>query len=148
MHKELLDHDPTANAQQIQDTLQFPFPHHPWMKYMAKTTLYLPQLMNRPKQGYLQHIDNNWTFIAGRTKKGGTIDLPNFSLSVDSMIANKKLYQGWVNSTLAVSVRRVRMTFNLIANLIISRKVSAANLHHKQTPSSLLNHYKLHPNDK
>ena len=148
MHDELFDHDPTSNPKEIQDNLQTPFPHLPWVQHNAKITLYLPHIMTQPKQGYLSNDNNSWSFLAGRTKKGGTIPLPNFPLLIDSLIANKKVFKGWVNSTQAATARRIRMTSNLIANLIISRKVSAANLHNQQTPSSLLNHYKLHPNDK
>ena len=148
MHDELHDHDPNANPKDAQDNLQVPFPHLPWVQHKAKITLYLPHIMTRPKQGYLNHEDNTWSFIAGRTKKGRTIPLPNFPLLIDSLVANKKIFKGWVNSTQAATARRIRMTSNLIANLIISSKVSAANLHDQQTPSSLLNHYKLHPHDK
>ena len=103
--------------------------------------------MSKPKQGYLQQKDNEWTFIVGRGKKGGTIDSPKFDLLLTSMILNKKLFRGWKNTSNVVAARQARSTSNLIAHLIVSRKVSAANLHQLEAPT-LLSHYKLHPDDK
>lgn len=86
LYDELLDHDPTEDAQKIQDSLQTPFPHLPWVKHDSKATLYLPNHMQKPKQGFLLHQNNQWTFQAGRTRKGDSIELLNFPLLVDSLI--------------------------------------------------------------
>ena len=147
MHEELCDHDPTANPQTLQNNQKCPFPHIPWVKHDAKITLFLPTIMKKPKQGFLSQDNDQWTFVAGRTRKGGTIELPNFPLLVDSLITNKKLFKGWINSTQATAARHVRMTSNVIAHQIIARKVSARNLHKLEAPT-LLNHCKLHPEDK
>lgn len=55
MHMDLLDHDPTADPQQLQNNLNVPFPQYPWIKDDAKVTLFLPHLMLQPRQGFLQH---------------------------------------------------------------------------------------------
>lgn len=90
MHNELQGHDLSANPQIIHDTQKLLFPNLPLINHDSKETLYLHQVMSCPKQGFLHRDDNNnWTFIACRTIKGGTIPLPNFSLLVDSMVANK-----------------------------------------------------------
>ena len=114
-----------------------------------KVTLFLPQLMKKPKQGkiYYDKTTDLWRFKPGRYGTNDPISLPNFPNLVDSMIANKKLFKGWINSTRAITACRIQATSNLMSHLIINRKVSAANLHLLQVPT-LLKHYKLHPEDK
>jgi hypothetical protein len=106
--------------------------------------------MNKPKQGklYQNSQDKSWSFTPGQ--KDGTHDpipLPNFPTLVDSLIANKKLFKGWIQSARAITTHRVQATSNLIANLIVNRKVSTCNLHLLQAPT-LLKHHRLHLQDK
>jgi deoxyuridine 5'-triphosphate nucleotidohydrolase len=146
--EEILDHDPSATPTDI-PTSNIPFPHLQWLQNGEKVTLFLPQLMKKPKQGKIYHDSqtNQWSFRPGRFGTNDPIGLPNFPHLVDSMIANKKLFKGWINSTRAITARRLRATSNLLSHLIINRKVSAANLHLLEAPT-LLKHYKLHPDDK
>ena len=148
LQEEIYDHDPTVDPMLMQKNQKVPFPQYPWLKNEAKVTIYLPNQMQKPKQGYLQVSEQGeWTFLIGRGRKGGSIDLPNFSLLAESMIANKKLFKGWKNASHVITARRARSTSNIIAHMIISRKISAANLHQMEAPT-LLNHHKLHPEDK
>ena len=64
------------------------------------------------------------------------------------MILNKQINKGWVISATVLATRKVRATSNLVAGLIASKRVSAANFHKLESLASLLNHYKLHPDDK
>lgn len=133
MYHDLLDHDPSANPQLLQNTQKIPFPQYPWIANDAKVTLYLQHIMPRPKQGYLHHNTdtNTWSFISGQKKKGETLPLPNFPLLVDSMIANKTISKGWINAASVIAARRVIATANLVAGLIVNKKESAANLYKK-----------------
>jgi hypothetical protein len=147
--EEMLDHDPTATPTDIPSG-NLPFPHLQWIHPNAKVTMYLPHIMKKSKQGRLQQNQDTkeWEFHPGRVS--GTNDpiaLPNFHLLVDSMVNNKKLFKGWINSARAHTARRTRANSNYLANLIINRKVSAKNLHLLQAPT-LLKHHTLHPDDK
>ena len=146
---ELREDNPTDDAQQAQNNQPIPFPNYSWIQHEAKTTMFLPNLMPKPKQGFLLQNagTKEWSFRVGRSKTDEIIPLPNFSLLVDSMIINKKLAKGWVNLSTMITARQIRATSNLISNLIVTRKVSAANLQLLQAPT-LLNHHKLHPSDK
>ena len=144
---ELLDHNPNADPIVVQNQQQPPFPHLPWLKDGAKATIYLPESMSQPKQGFIQQTDNDWSFIPGRTKKGEPISLPNFPLLVDSLILNKKLFKGWIAFSRVISARIAKATSNVITNLIVNKKVSAMNLHSKEAPT-LLKHHQLHPEDQ
>ena len=103
--------------------------------------------MPKPKQGYLQYDNDQWTFIPGRNKTQDPIQLPEFEQLADSMVANKKLFKGWIQNSKALSARRTRITANCLAHLIKVRKVSAKHLHKMEAPT-LLKHHKLHPEDK
>jgi hypothetical protein len=147
--EEIMDHNPNADPAS-QSISKSPFPHLQWIKDDAKATMFLPECMNKPKQGKLHHdtVTDKWAFTPGR--KDGThplIPLPNFPSLVDSMIANKKLFNGSIQISRAITARRARATSNLIAHLIVSRKVSAKDLHLLQAPT-LLKHHQLHPDDK
>ena len=74
-----------------------PFHEYPWLHHNLKTTLYLPEHMPCPKQGYLKHdpSTNTWSFIPGRNKSAPPIELPNFALLAPSLISNKKLFWNW-----------------------------------------------------
>ena len=142
---EITDHDPNSNPSDFNTSL--PFPHLPWIQHDEKATLYLPHIMAKPKQGYLQYTNNSWTFIPGRNKNHEPIPLPQFETLADSMVNNKKLFKGWVQTARAISARRTKVTANCLAHLIIARKVSAKDLHKMEAPT-LLKHHKLHPEDK
>ena len=45
-----------------------PFPHLPWLHDKAKATLYLPNIMPKPKQGFLDFNDGQWQFLPGRKR--------------------------------------------------------------------------------
>ncbi len=146
---ELLDHNPDADPTTAINTNNVPFPHLPWIMHDAKATLYLPNIMPKPKRGFLQldETNNEWSFIPGRTKKNEKINLPDFIAIVDSLINNKKLFKGWVTANKVYTARKVQTTSNVLARLISNRKVSAKNLHDLSTPT-LLKHHKLHPEDR
>ena len=65
------------------------------------------------------------------------------------MIDNKKLFEGWKSTQVALTARIAWATSNLVAQKVIhhNRKVSAKGLHLLEAPT-LLQHNKLHPNDK
>lgn len=68
MTSDLLDHNPN-NLPSDKSTEETPHPLLPWIKPDAKVTLCLPQLMSKPKQGYLECLDGEWTFSPGCTGK-------------------------------------------------------------------------------
>ena len=149
---ELRDHDPSVSPIDVPTaTPHAPFPHMQWLHHKSKVTLYLPTIMPKPKQGHLIYDETTkeWSFKPGRklTSKTEPISLPNFEEIGPSMVNNKKLFKGWIQSGRALSARRMRATSNLIANLIVNRKVSAAGLKLLEAPT-LLKHHKLHPEDK
>ena len=74
----------------------------PWIKHDAKTTLFLPDSMVKPKQGLLQLVGDEWYFHAGRTLKSKacrnnprtSIHLPNFSSTAKKLFYSKQLVRG------------------------------------------------------
>ena len=141
MGSELLDHNPD---QPPSDDVTNPSPHPllPWIKPHAKATLYLPHIMPKPKQGYLECTEGTWSFAPGRTGKKKHIPLPTFDELAQSMVTNKKLFQGWKSMATVISARHVRATSNIMA-----RHVSAATLKVLDAPT-LLKHHKLDPHDR
>jgi dUTPase len=145
---DLLDHDPTVPP--ISSTPSVQFPHLPWIKHNAISTLYLPDKMTTPKQGFLKFKDNNWFFHLGRDvnkTKHPLIPLASFVEIAESLVHNKKLFQGRKTNAFVLNARQCRAVSNVISHLVYNRKVTAANLHTLQAPT-LLNHSKLHPDDK
>ena len=61
---EIMDHDPTITPTNDDNTI--PFPLLPWIKNNAKVTLYLPNRMTTPKQGFLHLNDDEWIFQPGQ----------------------------------------------------------------------------------
>ena len=122
----------------------------PWLKSGSKITIFLPQFLNRPKQGtlHLSDGDGEWYFIPGRSNTRSPILLPSFKEKALSMAHNQKLLQGWVNSKRAQIARHVRITSNILAHHISARHISAKDLINHEAPISLLKHSKLHPKDK
>jgi deoxyuridine 5'-triphosphate nucleotidohydrolase len=147
MAHEIFDHDPTIRPTDAPTAT--PFPQFPWINHNEKATLYLQESMPKPKRGKFHHnkSNNEWSFIPGHNGTNEPIPLPHFHLHVESMITNKKLFKGWITAAKALTARRTRATSNLIANLIVLRKVSAKNLR-KMEATTLLKHHKLHPEDK
>jgi hypothetical protein len=146
MSSEISECDPTIN---IKPTLNDTLTNISWIHHNSKVTMLLQQYNYKPKQGYLQYNSElqQWSFLPGRKKSNPQIPLNNFHLSAESMIQNKKLFQGWKSTHVVMTARRVQATSNTIASLIINGKVSARNLHSMEAPT-LLKHHKLSQNDK
>jgi dUTPase len=145
---DILDHDPTINPITVQTTS--PFPHLPWLCHNAVVTLFLSDRMQSPKQGFLKLNNGQWSFHLGRDVNKSLhapIPLPDFETLAESLINNKKLFPGQKTNSFVLNARRSRAKSNIVSHLIHCRKVSAANLHQMQAPT-LLNHSKLHPEDK
>jgi hypothetical protein len=83
-----------------------PFPHLPWIKHGAKVTLYLSDRMSHPKQGFLQHGNNKWSFLPGRKATNKPMDLPNFDETGESLVHNKKLFSGWKSKSFVLTARQ------------------------------------------
>ena len=103
--------------------------------------------MKVPKQGYLKHTPPGWEFLPGRNGTNTPIPLPNFLEIAESLVHNRKLFQGWKSRAVVLTARRSRITSNIIAHKIYNRHVSAKKLHLLEAPSHL-KHDKLHPEDK
>ena len=143
---QLLDNDPSTPPSNHNTSA--PFPHLPWIQTGAKVTLYLNDRMTLPKQGTLRCSDGHWMFHPGRSTKNKPIDLPHFDEVAESLVHNKKIFQGWKTQKFVLNARHVRATSNILAHLIVCRKVSASGLHKLESPASLLKHHTLHPEDK
>ena len=116
----------------------------PWIKHKAKATLYLNH-MTGPKQGRLMCDKDEWTFIPGRSTASSVnkaIALPEFLDLAQSMVTNKRLFQGWRTRATVLTARFARATSNIMA-----RHVSAKDLKVMEAPS-LLRHHQLHPEDR
>ena len=149
MSSELKDHNPTAP---IQDTAQTtkPFPLIPWIQNEAKVTLFLHQQMKHPQQGYLQQEKDQWTFHPGRKINNPNkhpIILHHFNEIAQSMVNNKKLFDGWRNARTVLTARLVRASSNIIAHKIAARHISAKTLEVLKAPT-LSHHKKLPTSDK
>ena len=142
---EIKEHNPNSDIDHRQGT-QRPFPTIPWIKHNAKVTLYLPNMMPEPKQGYLQFNEQSeeWHFKPGRKNTSNTsaIHLRDFHTLAQSMVQNKKIFQGWKTKRYCLSARVMRAKANIIA-----RHVSAQNLSSPIEPS-LCKHHELPPGDK
>ena len=150
--EDISDHDPTAVPEDPSPTtLSHPFPLLPWIKPDAKATLYLPKVMKSPKQGFLQYDDitETWSFIPGRNKSKPPITLPNFKTLAQSLVTNKKLFQGWKTNHKVLTARILRGASNLVASnwRLIARHISAKSLDILEAPT-LLRHKKLTKNDR
>ena len=145
--EDILAGDPDADPSQAPS--DNPFHHIPWLKHNNKVTIILAAYNNVPKQGIVIHDEPNksWHFRPGRKDTNDAIPLKDFERLAESMIENKRLFEGWKPSRMVLSARNVRVTSNLIAHMIVNRKVSAKNLQIMEAPT-LLKHSKLHPDDK
>ena len=114
---DLLDHDPTAEAS---DPLPTPtdgtFPLLPWIKHNAKAALYLPSVMQAPKQGHLKHDADTdvWSFSPGKNDNHEPIPLPHFKELAQSMVTNKKLFSGWATKKSVLTACYLRAASNLM----------------------------------
>jgi hypothetical protein len=45
----------------------------------------LPELNNKPKQGFLKVRDQTWSFIPGQTRKKTPIILPDFAINAETL---------------------------------------------------------------
>ena len=134
---EIMDHDPTITPTDADNAI--PFPLLPWIKYNAKVlTLYLPNRMTTPKQGFFLHLqDEEWIFQPGQKpgNRATLLELPDFKEIAQSMVNNKKLFNGWKNKNMVITA------------CIIARHVSATGLSSLQEPT-LYKHHNLPPADK
>ena len=95
---KLFDHNPTITPTNPSPTsTDSILPTLPWIKHDAKTTLWLPTKMKHPKQGRLKYteITDTWSFSPGQKDNHPHIPLPNFVEIAQSMVTNKKLFNGW-----------------------------------------------------
>ena len=147
MSDDIFDNNPTSDPSLTDKSINGLLP---WLTHDSKITISLPQFQHKPKQGFLQlsEGDGEWYFIPGRSKTKPLIPLPSFHEKALSMSHNKKLFQGWINASRAITARHIRITSNILAHHIAARHVSAKDLLHIETPISLLKHSKLHPADK
>eukprot|EP00558_Chaetoceros_sp_UNC1202_P009040 CAMPEP_0197232302 /NCGR_PEP_ID=MMETSP1429-20130617/152_1 /TAXON_ID=49237 /ORGANISM="Chaetoceros sp., Strain UNC1202" /LENGTH=1842 /DNA_ID=CAMNT_0042690279 /DNA_START=1 /DNA_END=5529 /DNA_ORIENTATION=- len=122
-----------------------------WIKNGAKCIIYT-SAMNQPKQGTLRQTPaNEWEFIPGRPnskKPQKAITLENFTESARSMIANRKLFQGWAHRfSDIIHARQATALSNVIAAKIHAKHISAKGLSTMDTPT-LLQHAKMNNTDK
>ena len=100
LSENLLDHDPTVP---VNDDNQ-PFNHlYSWIKDSVKVTLYLSSLWKQPRQGTLLLKQNEWYFQPGQSKNATPLHLPNFIETAESMIQNRKLFQGWKTASTIIN---------------------------------------------
>jgi deoxyuridine 5'-triphosphate nucleotidohydrolase len=143
---DLLDHNPNVPPSDTNSKVNHMYP---WIKDKGHITLYLSDQWTKPKQGIIHKRDNEWYFTPGRENSTNKpMLLAKFEEQAESMIHNRKLFEGWKTSSSIINARLCRSMSNIAANLIRSRHVSAVNLIQKSAPSSLLQHAKLHPDDK
>jgi len=74
--------------------------------------------------------------------------LKEFDQHVDSMIRNKKLFEGWKTKTTTIIARLCRALSNVVANTITAKHVSAKQLTNMKAPTSLLQHLKINQGDR
>ena len=125
----------------------------PWITHGSKVTMFLSDKGWRaPQQGHLIHQreTDEWYFQKGRklyNSKHEKLLLPQFLSTYQSMIQNKKLFQGWISFDKVKAARLIRATSNILAFHIIRRHVSAAELDVMTAPT-LTKHHKLSAKDK
>jgi hypothetical protein len=90
--EDILDKDPSTNPTIITTTL--PFPYLSWLKHDTEATIYLSNCMQQPKQGRTTYKNNAWSFLLGHVNMNPKLPLPNFVELAESMIHNRKPFQG------------------------------------------------------
>ena len=141
---DIYETDPTRNINLTQSEHKL-FPLIPWIQHDAKVTLYLPNLMKEPKQGYLNYNRGLelWTFRPGRQKSTTNTPIPlrDFDTLAQSMVQNKKIFQGWKTKHYCMTTR-VGAKSNVIA-----RHISAKGMTSPIEPS-LCKHHELPKEDQ
>ena len=109
-----------------------------WFRDKCAVTVILPS-MQAPKQGKLVlQQDMSWHFRPGKSTTATTIPLQN----INEAVQNHDIVKGHIPfSKLALQ----RQTHGLTT--VVARHISACNLH-ILNPPTLINHRKLHPDDK
>ena len=143
MSNKMNDHDPNTMPKDDDKT-----PNHlySWVRTNAKVTLYLSSHWTTPKQGHLDKQEEEWYFIPGQLRKNNKpIHLPKFAENVESMIQNRKLFQGRKTTSTIINACQSRCLSNIAVAVITARRhVSAKDLIYMKAPSSLLQHAKMH----
>ena len=174
VHRDCI-HDLSPESPAAPSWQTSPFPSVPWITHTStKVTMFLPNKMTSPKQGYLlQDSSGQWAFVPGRktSSRHKGIPLPSFSSTLQSFIADKQLFPGWINKKRVmdqvalhhaslITARRIQFcgsstledisdsaTATYVTNFF-ARHVSASNLHHPAPPRNLRSHHTLIASDK
>jgi hypothetical protein len=143
IHQVLAEHilplDPSASPIDIPNSMP-PLPHIRWIHDKAHITVILEFTGNTPKQSRLQYHNNEWYFHQGRVGQFAPVVLPNFIENAQQLIANQKLFKGWINKAKAITARSVHATSNMLSALIVNGKVCAKELDVQKAPSLLQQH--------
>ena len=143
---KIFQHDPTLPPSDKDQPVNHMYS---WIRHDAKVTLFLSEHWKKPKQGILHKENEEWYFMPGRTKSEKPLHLPQFEEKAESMINNRKLFQGWKQSAGIINARRSRCMSNIASAIIAARRhVSAKDLLVMKAPTSLLQHAKMHETDK
>ena len=147
MAKDIHHHDPTEPTS---DKNEPPNHLYKWVKDNQKVTLLLSEHWTSPKQGFLSYDEqeNQWYFVKGRKKTGKKFLLKSFDETVDSMIKNKKLFEGWKTKTTVINARLCRALSNVVAHAITAKHVSAKSLTNIRAPTSLAQHLTMPQGDR
>ena len=124
---DILPHDPSSANPGPEPN---PILTLPWLQHKAKCTLYLPEQMTKPKQGYLFKEGSTWSFLSGRSLKeksrrnNSTIfKLPDFDSGyAERLFFDKQLINGWQTHKTFLSNFNATKIQNFIA-----RRVSFLN---------------------
>ena len=73
--------------------------------------------------------------------------MKGFEEQAESMIHNKKIFQGWKKADGIINARQSRCLSNIAAGLIARRHISAKDLIDMKAPTTLLQHAKMHLDD-
>ena len=125
---DIFDNDPTTPPSDHSNPHN-PLPHLPWINSNSKVTLFLPNKMKVPKQGYFNHNKNSWEFLLEHNHSNPPITLPNFLEVAESLVHNRKLFQGWKSKAVVLTACQSCVTSNTIAHNIYNRHVLANKLH-------------------
>ena len=103
---------------------------YPWIKHNTKVTLFLSNHWLKPRQGYLQEKERmrGIFYIVAIKHKTIPPTLPQFIETAESMIHNKKIFQGWKNSASIINTRYGRCLSNSTAPTITARQMISNKL--------------------
>eukprot|EP00957_Ditylum_brightwellii_P136533 10412080-Ditylum_brightwellii.AAC.1 len=71
--------------------------------------------MPKPQQGRLVKEDALWYFLKGRSSNSNKLLLTDFSKRLNSLVDNKKLFQGWRQAQSVITARFFRATSNILS---------------------------------